>query len=231
MSVEKWGGIMKMIRPIGYSKSKIGTEFSVVLLIIATVIAVLLVKGGAAWKDAKYIIIGGAVLAVIFVLSDITSNFRNSKKIAHMNEMLQAPSVKGEIKEIRRAVYFMGKLRAVDENEHISYKHYVYRIVAVFRDEADGAEKTVISEPYARDPKIFLSGNNVEIHYSADGAYWIEPLDIIGDDTADDNISKKLKVQRNVEKHSNLFTAAVLGVSVLFLVAAYLLIEKFFIGR
>ena len=221
---------MKMIRPIGYSKIRIGTEFSAIVLIIATVIAVLLVKGGAAWEDAKYIIIGGAVLAVVFVLSDITSNLKNSNKIAHMNEMLQAPFIKGEIKEIRRAVYFMGKLRVVDPNAHISYKHYVYLIVAVFHDDTGEAEKTVISEPYARDPKIFLSGNNVEIHYSADGAYWIEPLDIIGADTDNSDVNNKLKAQRNIEKHGGLFTAMTLMFSALFLVAAYLLIEKLFIG-
>lgn len=213
-----------MIRPIGYSKSKVGTCFSIFFMTVAAVIAALLVKGGADWSDAKYIIIGGAVLAVFFILSDVTTNLKNRKNILHMNEMLQAPYVKGEIKEIRKSAYVMGKLRTYNEN--VRYKHYVYQIVVIFSDE-EGNEKTVISEPYSRDPQIFLNGNSVNIHCSSDGVHWIEPIDTLDDDKSNNGgVGKKIRVQRKVERNGKIFAAAVMTFSALFLAAAYLFVKK-----
>lgn len=223
---DKTGVIMKKVAPIGYSKTSVGTGFSIFIIIIAIVIMTLLVKGGASASDAKYLVIGGVVLAAFFGLSDLTTNLKNQKKISHMNDMLECPAVKGEIKEIKRFGHVLGKEIEVQDNKR--YNHYVYRIIAAFHDTESDSEKMVTSEPYARDPRAFISGNSVSVHYSPDGEYWIEPGEWYDGTNDDGNTSKKVRALRFSERHGALVTFITMAVSILTLVTAYFIVTNIF---
>ena len=220
---------MKKLDPIGYSKSSVGTGFGILIIIFGIVIMTILVKSGASATDAKYLVIGAAVLAVLFRLIDFTSNLKNSKKIAHMNDMLECPYVRGEIKEIKRSPFYLGKIHEDLNDENKRYDHYAYQIVAAFYDNESQTEKTVKSEPYARDPRVFINGDSVRIHCSSDGSYWIDPVNIADDDgKSDTDLSRAIKAKRFVERHGALVTLAVMAFSVLVLVAAYFIITNIF---
>ena len=143
--------------------------------------------------------------------------------------MLECPSVKGEIREIKKSPYFLGKVHEELNDKNKRYNHYAYQIVAAFYDNENKIEKLISSEPYARDPRVFISGNTVRIHYSSDGNYWIDP-----DNTIDDNvcgssdISRDIRIKRFVERHGALVTLVTMTFSVLVLVVAYFIITNVF---
>lgn len=221
---------MKKMNPMGYSKSSVGTGFGILIIIFGIVLMTILVKGGASVEDAKYLVIGAAVLAVLFGLMDFTTNLKAGKKISYMNDMLECPAVKGEIKEIKKIPYILGKAHEeLADKEHTRYKQYVYKIIAAFYDNESQSEKIIKSEPYARDPRIFISGNSVSIHYSSDGKYWIDPEEIVeGNGQNDPNASRNLRMKRFVECHGALVTLATMVFSVMVLVVAYLIVKSVF---
>lgn len=220
---------MKKLNPIGYSKSSVGTGFGVFIIVFGIVLMAIIVKNGASAADAKYLMIGAAVLAVLFGLIDFTSNLKNSKKISYMNDMLECPSVKGEIREIKKSPYFLGKIHENLNDKNQRYNHYAYQIIAAFYDNESKNEKLIKSEPYARDPRVFISGNTVRIHYSSDGNYWIDPDNIVDDNVQSGyDISRDIRIKRFVERHGALVTLITMAFSVLVLVVAYFIITNIF---
>ena len=147
-----------------------------------------------------------------------------------MNDMLECPAVKGEIKEIKKLPYILGKAREdLADKEHTRYKQYVYQIIAAFYDNESQSEKIIKSEPYARDPRIFISGNSVSVHYSSDGNYWIDPEEIVeGNGQNDPNAGKDLRMKRFVECHGALVTLITMAFSVMVLIIAYLIVKSIF---
>ena len=220
---------MKKLNPIGYSKSSVGTGFGVFIIVFGIVLMAIIVKNGASAADAKYLMIGAAVLAVLFGLIDFTSNLKNSKKISYMNDMLECPSVKGEIREIKKSPYFLGKIHENLNDKNQRYNHYAYQIIAAFYDNESKNEKLIKSEPYARDPRVFISGNTVRIHYSSDGNYWIDPDNIVDDNVQSGyDISRDIRIKRFVERHLALVTLITMAFSFLVLVVAYFIITNIF---
>lgn len=218
---------MKKVTPLGYAKSSIGVSFGIFFVIGAIILSKVLISSGASPSDTGYLMIGAGVLAVLLGLSDFTSNLRNAPKIKHMNEMLECPAVKGEIKEIKRVPYIMGRLRPDKEPGNYKGKHIVYQIVAEFDDAESGGRKTVTSEPYSCDPQAFVDGNTVYVHYSPDGRYWVEPVQISGAPSSGENaVHGKAAVMRFVMRHSALVSLLTVVWCVIVLAVAYLILIK-----
>ena len=158
---------------MGYGKSSLGTCFGVFIILGGVWLTTTLVKSGADMADAKYILIVAAVLAFLFILMDLTNNVKNRKNIEHMHRMLEYPTVKGKITEVKKYRYNLG-VREEIAPDNYRYHSCVYRIIASFYDEKNGCEKRITSELYARDPRRWTLSDRVDIHYSPNGEYWIE---------------------------------------------------------
>ena len=90
---------MKKIIPMGYSKKSMGIFLAVAIAVGTLLLTFLFVKGGADFSDMKYFCMIAGVLALLCVVSDVTTNRKNKTKIAHMQYMLSCPSVAGEVSE------------------------------------------------------------------------------------------------------------------------------------
>lgn len=165
---------MNKIIPIGYSKKNMGIFLAVAIAVGTLLLTFLLVKSGADFSDMKYFCITAGVLVLLCVISDFTMNRKNKTKIAHMQYMLSCPSVKGEISEIKRIPYYFG--REFKENRIFSAMGHnvVYRLAVSFHSPVTDKEEIVVSEPYSRNVDSYVNDNNVAVHYSQDGEYWIE---------------------------------------------------------
>ncbi len=60
--------------PIGYSRKSIGIFFAVAICIGAGALMAIFLSSGATFSDVKYFGIVAGVLALLCILSDITSN-------------------------------------------------------------------------------------------------------------------------------------------------------------
>ena len=160
--------------PIGYARKSIGTFFAVAICIGTGVLISIFVSSGATFSDVKYFGIVAGGLALLCILSDITSNLKNKKRIAHMKRMLSCPSIRGKVVEVKRIPYFFG--REVKENPRINAmgKHVVFRIVASVCNPSTGEEELVTSEPYSRNVDAYMKDGYVNVHYSQNGEYWID---------------------------------------------------------
>lgn len=160
--------------PIGYARKSIGTFLAIAICVGAGVLMAIFVSSGATLSDIKYFGIVAGVLAFLCIISDITSNIKNRKKIAHMKQMLSCPKVRGKVIEVKRNPYFFGK--EFKENPHINPlgKNVVYRIVTSVCNTSTGEEVLVTSEPYSRNVDSFIRDGYVDVHYSSNGEYWIE---------------------------------------------------------
>jgi len=217
---------MKKVTPIGYGKSSIGVCFGIFFVIGAIFLSKVLINSGASPSDTKYLIIGAGILAVLMGLSDFTSNLRNAPKIKHMNEMLECPAVKGEIKEIKKVPFVMGKLHEDKDPDKYSAKNIAYKLLVEF-DDVSGSRKTIVSEAYVTDPKVFVNGNNVYVHYSPEGEYWIDPVQIGDVPSPDENeVHGHVKAMRFVMRHSALVSLLSVGWCVVVLAVAYLMLIK-----
>ena len=160
--------------PMGYGKSSLGICFGVFIILGGVWLMAALVKSGADAAEAKYMLIGAAVLAFLFILMDLTNNVKNWKKIEHIHRMLEYPTVKGKIVEIKKYLFKFDGVEEVSLDHNRYKKRYVYRVVVSFCDEKNGSRKEIISPFYARNPKRWTLSDRVDIHYSPYGEYWIE---------------------------------------------------------
>lgn len=160
--------------PIGYARKSIGIFLAVAVCVGAGVLMAIFVSSGATFSDIKYLGIVAGIIAFLCILSDITSNLKNKKKIAHMKQMLSCPKVKGKVVEVKRNPYFFG--REWKENPHINPmgKNVVFRIVASVCNPSTGDDVIVTSEPYSRNVDSFIEDGYVNIHYSPNGEYWVD---------------------------------------------------------
>lgn len=165
---------MNKIIPIGYSKKSMGILLAAAIAVGTLLLTFLFVKSGADFSDMKYFCITAAVLVLLCVISDFTTNRKNKTKIAHMQYMLSCPSVTGEVSEIKRIPYYFG--REFKENRIFSAMGHnvVYRVVVSFHSPVTDKEEIVVSEPYSRNVASYVNDNSVAVHYSQDGEYWIE---------------------------------------------------------
>ena len=160
--------------PIGYSRKSIGIFLAVAICIGAGALMAVFVSSGATFSDIKYLGIVAGVLAFLCIISDITSNIKNKKKIAHRKTMLSCPKTRGKVVEVKRKPYFFG--REFKENPHINPmgKNVVHRIVVSVCNPSTGEEVLVTSEPYDRRVDSFIKDGYVDVHYTPNGEYWIE---------------------------------------------------------
>ena len=160
--------------PIGYSRKSIGIFFAVAICIGAGALMVIFVSSGATFSDIKYFGIVAGVLALFCIISDITTNIKNKKKIAHRKTMLSCPKTRGKVVEVKRNPYFVGK--EFKESPHINPmgQNVVYRIVASVCNPSIGEEVIVTSEKYSRNVNSFIKDGYVDVYYSQNGEYWIE---------------------------------------------------------
>ena len=160
--------------PIGYSRKSIGIFLAVAICVGAGALMAIFVSSGATFSDIKYFGIVAGVLAILCIISDITSNIKNKKKIAHRKTMLSCPKVRGKVVEVKRNPYFFGK--EFKENPHINPmgRNVVHRIVASVCNPSTGEEILVMSEPYGRNVNPFIKDGYVDVYYSQNGEYWIE---------------------------------------------------------
>ena len=166
-------GRMAQMTPMGYGKSSLGTCFGVFIILGGVWLKTTLMKSGVDETGVRYILIVVAVSAFLFFMMDLTNNVKNRKNIEHMHRMLEYPTVKGKIAEVKKYRYNYGIGEEITSDEY-RYHSYVYRVVASFYDEKNGCEKKIVSELYARDPRRWTLSDRVDIHYSPDGEYWIE---------------------------------------------------------
>lgn len=165
---------MSKILPIGYTETKMGRDMAVFFFIVATAVSVILVKSGMEIKNTVFLFCGAAVLAFLFILTDVSTNKKNKEQIAHMKKMLACPSVVGNVVEIKKYHRGLGgKLKEIKPDDIIAYKNCVYKIIASCIN-AENNEIIVESEIYVNNPKRFLKGNRVRVYYSSDNEYWID---------------------------------------------------------
>ena len=67
--------------PIGYSRKSIGIFFAIAICVGAGALMAIFVSSGATFSDIKYFGIVAGVLALLCIISDITSNIKNKKKV------------------------------------------------------------------------------------------------------------------------------------------------------
>lgn len=160
--------------PIGYSRKSIGIFLAVAICIGAGALMAIFVSSGAKFSDIKYFGIVACVLAILCIISDITTNIKNKKKITHRKIMLSCPKTRGKVVEVKRNPYFFGK--ELKESPHINPmgQNVVYRIVASVCNPSTGEEILVTSEPYGRNISHFIQDGYVDVHYAQNGEYWIE---------------------------------------------------------
>ncbi len=168
------GECMSAIVPMGYTRKRIGIFLAIVVVVGAGVSISIFLANGASFADVKYLCIGAIVLALLCMLSDVTTNLRNKKKREHREKMLLCPAVKGHVTEVRRIPFYFG--REVKENAHIyvSEKNCVYRLVVVFSHPVTGKEETIVSERYSSNVEAYLKEGCVNVHYSEKGEHWVE---------------------------------------------------------
>ena len=154
--------------PIGYSRKRIGLALAVAVCIGAGVLIAMFLSSGATFCDIKLFGMIALVLALLCIVSDVTSNAKNKKKIAHRKAMLSCPKVRGKVVEVKRNPYFFGREFKETPNVYTKGKNTVYRIVA------SGEETLVTSEAYSRTVDSFVSDGFVDVYYSSRGEYWIE---------------------------------------------------------
>ncbi|MBQ7767186.1 MAG: hypothetical protein IJ397_10125 [Lachnospiraceae bacterium] len=160
--------------PIGYSRKSIGIFLAVAICVGAGALMAIFVSSGATFSDIKYFGIVAGVLAILCIISDITSNIKNKKKIAHRKIMLSCPKTRGKVVEVKRNPYFFGKELKENLNINPMGKNVVYRIAASVCNPSTGEEVIVTSEPYGRMADSFIKDGYVDVHYSSNGEYWIE---------------------------------------------------------
>ena len=162
------------MRPIGYSKTRMGMFLAAIVCIGAGVLMVVFISSGASLSDMKYFGIGALVLAILCIASDITSNRKNKKRILHREDMLACPNVRGKVVEVKRNPYFFGKEFKETPHVYTKGKNAVYRIIVSVCNQTTGEEILITSEPYSRDVKPFIREGFVDVYYSAKEEYWIE---------------------------------------------------------
>lgn len=160
--------------PIGYSRKSIGIFLAIAICIGAGALMAIFISSGATFSDVKYLGIVAGVLALLCIISDISSNIKNKKKITHRKTMLSCPKTRGKVVEVKRKPYFFG--REFKENPHINPmgKNVVFRIVVSVCNPSTGEEVLVTSEPYDRRVDSFIKDGYVDVHYTPNGEYWIE---------------------------------------------------------
>ena len=160
--------------PIGYSRKSIGIFFAIAICVGAGALMAIFVSSGATFSDIKYLGIVAGVLAFLCIISDITSNIKNKKKIAHRKTMLSCPKTRGKVVEVKRNPYFFG--REFKENPHINPmgRNVVHRIVASVCNPSTGEDVIVTSEKYGINVDSFIKDGYVDVHYSSNEEYWIE---------------------------------------------------------
>lgn len=165
---------MNKIIPIGYSKKSMGIFLAVAIAVGTLLLTFLLVKGGADFSAMKYFCITAGVLALLCVISDVTTNRKNKAKIAHMQYMLSCPSVTAEVSEIKRIPYYFGREFKKNRIFHAMGHNVVYRLVVSFHSPVTDKEEIIVSEAYSRNVASYVKDNKVAVHYSQDGEYWVE---------------------------------------------------------
>ena len=165
----------RQMTPMGYGKSSLGTCFGVLFILAGVWLTIMTVKSGADISAAKTFLAGAVILAFLLCLMDLTNNLKNRKNIEHMHRMLEYPTVKGKIVEIKKYLFSFGRIEEVPMDHNRYKKRYVYRVVVSFYDEKNGSRKEIISPFYAQNPKRWTLSDRVDIHYSPYGEYWIEP--------------------------------------------------------
>lgn len=165
---------MSKILPIGYSETKMGRGLAIFFLIFATVLSIILVSSGMEMKYTLYLFGVAAVLGILFVLTDLSSNKKNKKRIIHMEKMLKCPYVVGTVVEVKKYYYGLnGKLKEIKPGFYVKSSRCAYTIIASFLDDENN-EVLVESKPYATSPKEYLENNRVKIYYSIDNEFWID---------------------------------------------------------
>lgn len=133
---------------------------------------------GASLAELKYFGIVAVVLALLCILSDVTTNRKNKKRIMHREYMLSCPCAKGEVIEIKRIPFYFGKEFSAQSFPKIPVyhtgKHAVYRIVVLFESPITGREEKIVSEKYSWSVESYIKEKRVNVHYSSNGEYWIE---------------------------------------------------------
>ena len=80
---------MSAIIPMGYTRKRIGVFLAIVVVVGAGASISVFLVNGASFADVKYLCIGAIVLALLCVLSDVTTNLRNKKKTTPQISALQ----------------------------------------------------------------------------------------------------------------------------------------------
>ncbi len=117
------------------------------------------------------------ILALLFMLSDVTTNLKRRGRIKQMNEMLAEPYVCGSILRVYYVHKRTRKELTAEQLRTVSPKEKLCVFEAEYTDPVTGERRTVTSEPYVQDLNVFLSGKSVEVHYTPDGEVWAEPAE------------------------------------------------------
>lgn len=117
----------------------------------------------------------GCILALLFVLSDVTTNIKRRSAVKYMDDMLREPYVYGRITKVTPVHSRTRKELTGEQLTSVRGKNRLYTFTAEYDDPATGETRTVTSEPYVQNLEVYLSGREVRVHYSPDGQVWAEP--------------------------------------------------------
>ncbi len=165
---------MDKIYSIDYAKTHMGLFLAIFIAVGTTILTLMFVSNGAYFSDIKYLCIGAAILALMCLLSDFTKNRKNKTKISHMQYMLSCPYVTGKVCEIKRIPYFFGKEFKENHIFRAMGRNVVYRVAVSFHSPVTDMEEITVSEPYGINIASYVNNNNIAVHYSQNGEYWIE---------------------------------------------------------
>ena len=170
----------KELIPCGYARSG--------FLRIAAV-CLLLLTGFLVWKSHQYApdnktemyLIGGigAFAALLAFAGDLSKNREINRRIRLRKRMLSMPSTQGCIESVSKRYFLNGEEidRRAAELTQMNKKHLKVRsaLNVAFYDPVNNMDRHIRSEEYAGDLEALRSDDLVDVHYSPDGQYWVEP--------------------------------------------------------
>ncbi len=141
---------MKEIVPIGYAKTHMGLIVAVMFGGWGGFLCFMALRWGAELSVVLPFAILLFLLVAGIILSDVTTNIKAGKRMAHRAEMRKYTHAKGEI--IEKKLYFSVGGRelpnAPAEELYLRKKNKSYRFRVAFEDPRTGQRRETVSEPY-----------------------------------------------------------------------------------
>lgn len=168
---------MKRRIPVGYGSASGGRGLAVFFLLWAGFLISRFYRFEGGREACKYIAAVAGILALLCILSDVTTNLKNRRKNRYMHDMLHAPYVVGEVTAVLPVHYRTHKVLSEEERRVTRAKYIRYVMQVTYQDPISGEPCTLTTEPYTDNPDAFLSGRRTEVHYNLDGHRWAEPTE------------------------------------------------------